>query len=221
MWKSEIIPWKNEILIHDSILKVRENEVPQMHTNWPNEPAYVTASMRTQFIHWLTICIKFACLFCKSQKWVAVATATCYLARCWEMSLGVPFKKQIQHALYYSPHPKETNPLTGGLFFLSFKNWTAFVFFIYIICNTCLLERGKEKKNLLSKCYLPVWLEHDRDAAYRIPTFINTALRAILIPTIHLLNPRTPLPIRVYGSILNVPAKWVYFPRSETRVRYR
>lgn len=40
-----------------------------------------------------------------------------------------------------------------------------------------------------------------------IPTFINTALLAILIPEIHLLNPRTTLPTRVYSSIFNVPAK--------------
>lgn len=167
-------------------------------------------SFHENTIHWLTICIRFACLFCKSQKWVAVATATCYLACGWEMSLGVPFKKQIQHALCCSSHPRGTNLLTGCLFFQSFKKLDCFC--LLHLTVTHIYWKGKKKKNL-SKCYLPVWLEHERDAASTIPTFINTAPIAILTPATHLLNLRTPLPTRVYGSIPNVPAKASLFSK--------
>lgn len=132
--------------MHDSTLRGDENGESQMYINWPNKASYVS-SFRENKIHWLTICIKFACLFCKPHKWVAVATATCNLACCRETSLGVPFKKQIHHAFYSSFRPRDTNlsAQTPSFLFIALRMGLLFIFAIYITCNTYLLGKRIKK----------------------------------------------------------------------------
>lgn len=87
---------KKGILIHDSMLKIAdENNTPQQYINWPNDTAYIHVFHDNKNL--LTIDIWFAPLFCKSQKWVAVATATCNLVGWGKNTLRVLSKKQIQH----------------------------------------------------------------------------------------------------------------------------
>lgn len=137
-------------------------------------------SFHENTIHWLTICIRFACLFCKSQKWVAVATATCYLACGWEMSLGVPFKKQIQHALCCSSHPRGTNLLTGCLFFQSFKKLDCFC--LLHLTVTHIYWKGKKKKKsikMLLACMTGTWerccLYHTYFYQHSSDSYINSS----------------------------------------------
>lgn len=84
---------KNGILIYDSMSKgADENKTPPKYINWPNETVYVTIFYDNRH-YWLTIYIWFAPLFCKSQKWVAVATVMCYLA-CWKEKTKTKQKPQ-------------------------------------------------------------------------------------------------------------------------------
>lgn len=135
-------------------------------------------SMTTE-TYWLTIYIGFAPLFCKSQKWVAVATATCYLA-CQEekkkTNLQAPSKTQIQHVfLLFLPLQEKKSPDSRSVFFRALKMGLLSVICIFIMytTNLCKWERKKihrNRKEMDTDC-----MSHTTVVTvvfYSIPTFI-------------------------------------------------